>query len=127
MTKKKLVNDVNDVVSSKNKDTKEVGVETLPSNKEKLTEQQALAVHLIQERELRQATLIEKDALLREIDSLYQAVNSLRRQLYQERINNISKDNNDLRDKYKLPSGKVNYLIEDGSMYVLKAGDSLVE
>lgn len=99
----------------------ENGTEALPKKKKKkLTEEQSLAAHLIGEREKRQKTILEMNELLKEVDAKEATIVNLKRALFQERLNAIAKDNDDLRAKYDLPSGNVQYVIEDGSMYVLE-------
>jgi len=86
-----------------------------------LSETQGLAVHLLQERENRQSTVLEMNDLLKALDSV-QAENAvLRRALYQERINNITRDNDELRRKYKLPHGNANYAVDGGKMFLVRA------
>ncbi len=103
---------------SKNRLTKVNGSEP-KEEKVELTEVQGLAVHLMQERELRQNTVLEMNELLKELDNAQAANAVLRRALYQERLNSISKENADLRKQYELPAGNAEYAIEDGKMYLL--------
>jgi len=88
--------------------------------KTKLNSEQSLAAHLLQEREERQAAILEMNELLKEVDEQGARIVQLKRALYQERLNSIAKDNADLRSKYELPNGNVHYIIEDGDMYVVE-------
>lgn len=91
------------------------------TTKTELTEAQGLAVHLMQERELRQATVLEMNDLLKRLDEALVENASLKRTLYQERLNAISRDNTYLRTRYELPSGNANYSIENGKMFLIEA------
>jgi len=92
--------------------------------KVELTAEQGLAVHLMQERELRQNAVIEMNELLKALDNAQAESAVLRRALYQERLNSISKENEELRKKYELPVGNTSYTIENGKMFLVKGASS---
>lgn len=85
-----------------------------------LSESQGVAVHLLQEREQRQNTVLEMNAMLNELDAAQAAIAQLRRALYQERLNNISRENSELRKQYELPVGSAKYEMQDGKMFLIK-------
>jgi len=91
------------------------------SNKVELTTEQSLAVHLIQERELRLNTVLEMNDLLKELDKTQAECAELKRAVFQERINTINKSNEEIRKQYELPNGKAQYSIENGKMFLIKA------
>jgi len=113
--RKMTENRLNDIINNNGTGETELELEKI-----ELSGEQGLAVHLLQEREKRQNTVLEMNELLKELDKAQAENAALRRALYQERLNAIAKDNADLRKQYSLPEGNAQYAIEDGKMFLVK-------